>query len=212
MIRSDYSAADATTLVPGMFFSPGILFSGLKGPKKSDMIKWCEEMSVVLTSTLYRIALVQLIPLISSERFMKEDQENRNYLGVFTIVKFSNDACQGGSQHIPATFEWSVILGSASNSVGQCLAYADCYMSGGYGDGSCAEVRTLDSSEGVIWVSPGFWSLLPLLHQLMRLHHQPEHHLSPEPRLPLRLLHCCFDTMRIQDYKGGDQGFTYIHF
>ena len=52
-------------------------------------------MSVVLTSTLYRIALVQLIPLISSERFKKEDQENRNYLGVFTIVKFSNDACQG---------------------------------------------------------------------------------------------------------------------
>ena len=95
MIRSDCSAADATTLVPGMFFSPGVLYSGLKGPKKSDMIKWWEEMSIVATSTLYRIALVQLIPLISSERFMKEDQENRNYLGVFTIVKFSNDACQG---------------------------------------------------------------------------------------------------------------------
>ena len=95
MIRSDCYAADATTLVPGMFFSPGVSYSELKGPKKSDMIKWYEEMSIVATSTLYRIALVQLIPLISSERFMKEDQENRNYLGVFTIVKFSNDACQG---------------------------------------------------------------------------------------------------------------------
>ena len=24
-----------------------------------------------------------------------DEKENRNYLGVFTVVKFSNDACQG---------------------------------------------------------------------------------------------------------------------
>ena len=33
-----------------------------------------------------------------------------------------------------------LIPGSASNRVGQCLEYASCYMAGGYGDGSCAEV------------------------------------------------------------------------
>ena len=63
-------------------------------------------MAISAQSTLYKIALVQLLRLISSERFMKEDQENRNYLGVFTIVKFSNDACQGKiiyEQHLTLT-------------------------------------------------------------------------------------------------------------
>ena len=60
-------------------------------------------MSIFAKRTLYRIALVQLIRLISSERFIREDQENRNYLGVFTIVKFSNDACQGKALHIPTS-------------------------------------------------------------------------------------------------------------
>ena len=159
-------------------------------------------MSISAHSTFYRIALVQVVlRLISSERFMKEDQENRNYLGVFTIVKFSNDACQGKiiyEQHL--TFKQAIILGSASNSVGQCLAYADCYMSGGYGDGSCAEVRPVTPDQELSRCS-GIRSVLPLLHQLLRLHHQPEHHLPPEPRLPLRLLHRCLDTVRIQDYK-----------
>ena len=60
----------------------------------------------------------------------------------------------------------------------------------------------VSSPSPVIFESLGFWSLLPVLHQLLRLHNQPEHHLPPEPRLPLGLLHSCFDTMRIQDYKG----------
>ena len=55
-------------------------------------------MLISAKNSSYKVYLVfasQLIYLISSERFVKEDQENRNYLGVFTIVKFSNDACQG---------------------------------------------------------------------------------------------------------------------
>ena len=52
-----------------------------------------------------------------------EDTESRNYLGVFTVVKFANDACQG----------------THTTRFGQCLAYANCYTQGGYGDGSCAD-------------------------------------------------------------------------
>ena len=40
-----------------------------------------------------QLVLVSLASLASTDT---ADKENRNYLGVFTIVKFSNDACQGG--------------------------------------------------------------------------------------------------------------------
>lgn len=53
----------------------------------------------------------------------QQEQEDRTYLGIFTLVKFANDACTGAS----------------TGRTGQCLAYANCYLDGGYGDGSCAE-------------------------------------------------------------------------
>ena len=84
-----------------------------------------------------QLVLVSLASLASPDT---ADKENRNYLGVFTIVKFSNDACQGGTITNTLTTIILVIPGSASNRVGQCLEYASCYMAGGYGDGSCAEV------------------------------------------------------------------------
>ena len=85
-----------------------------------------------------QLVLVSLASLASPDT---ADKENRNYLGVFTIVKFSNDACQGRGT-ITNTLTTIILLnsGSASNRVGQCLEYASCYMAGGYGDGSCAEV------------------------------------------------------------------------
>ena len=85
-----------------------------------------------------QLVLVSLASLASPDT---ADKENRNYLGVFTIVKFSNDACQGGGDnHQTLTTIILLLPGSASNRVGQCLEYASCYMAGGYGDGSCAEV------------------------------------------------------------------------
>ena len=84
-----------------------------------------------------QLVLVSLASLASPDT---ADKENRNYLGVFTIVKFSNDACQGGIITETLTTNILMIAGSASNRVGQCLEYASCYMAGGYGDGSCAEV------------------------------------------------------------------------
>ena len=84
-----------------------------------------------------QLVLVSLASLASPDT---ADKENRNYLGVFTIVKFSNDACQGETIIKTLTTIILMIPGSASNRVGQCLEYASCYMAGGYGDGSCAEV------------------------------------------------------------------------
>ena len=48
----------------------------------------------------------------------QQEQEDRTYLGIFTLVKFANDACTGAS----------------TGRTGQCLAYANCYLDGGYGD------------------------------------------------------------------------------
>ena len=87
-----------------------------------------------------QLVLVSLASLASLASPDTADKENRNYLGVFTIVKFSNDACQGGTITETLTTIIPMIPGSASNRVGQCLEYASCYMAGGYGDGSCAEV------------------------------------------------------------------------
>ena len=89
-----------------------------------------------------QLVLVSLASLASLASPDTADKENRNYLGVFTIVKFSNDACQGGTitETLTTTTIIPMIPGSASNRVGQCLEYASCYMAGGYGDGSCAEV------------------------------------------------------------------------
>ena len=56
--------------------------------------------------------------VLSVQTTALEDTESRNYLGVFTVVKFANDACQG----------------SHSSRFGQCLAYANCYTMGGYGE------------------------------------------------------------------------------
>ena len=44
-----------------------------------------------------QLVLASLASLASPDT---ADKENRNYLGVFTIVKFSNDACQGGTINI----------------------------------------------------------------------------------------------------------------
>ena len=65
-----------------------------------------------------------------------EDTESRNYLGVFTVVKFANDACQGKDQIWFLTFVNKKIdfPGSHTTRFGQCLAYANCYMQGGYGN------------------------------------------------------------------------------
>ena len=62
---------------------------------------------------LYPILLIFCVNSVAYE-----DTESRNYLGVFTVVKFANDACQG----------------SHTTRFGQCLAYANCYMQGGYGN------------------------------------------------------------------------------
>jgi len=50
-------------------------------------------------------------------------QRAPRYLSVFTIVRFSADAC----------------VGFYTNRWGECKAYANCYMDGGYGDGPCAD-------------------------------------------------------------------------
>ena len=78
-------------------------------------------------------------------------------------------------------------------------------MSGGYGDGSCAEVRAADVIQDSISLSLSFLGIrgvLPLLHKLLRIHHQPEYHLPPEPRLPLGLLHSRVNTVRIHYSEG----------
>ena len=67
---------------------------------------------------LLYLLLVVFYSLSQISTYEFEDTESRNYLGVFTVVKFANDACQG----------------SHTTRFGQCLAYANCYMQGGYGN------------------------------------------------------------------------------
>ena len=48
----------------------------------------------------------------------------------------------------------------------------------------------------------GVWCLLPLLLHHMWLNHQPQHHLSPEPRISFWLLHSCLNNLQLLCYKG----------
>ena len=51
-------------------------------------------LPVPVMKLLYLVLVVVSAPSqISTYDF--EDTESRNYLGVFTVVKFANDACQG---------------------------------------------------------------------------------------------------------------------
>lgn len=67
-------------------------------------------------SSLTFILLTRLLAPCAGQRAPR-------YLSVFTIVRFNADAC----------------LGFHTNRWGQCQAYANCYMGGGYGDGPCAD-------------------------------------------------------------------------
>ena len=44
---------------------------------------------------LLYLVLVVFYSLSQISTYEFEDTESRNYLGVFTVVKFANDACQG---------------------------------------------------------------------------------------------------------------------
>ena len=59
-----------------------------------------------------------LLAATAATAIAQQEQEDRTYLGIFTLVKFANDACTGAS----------------TGRTGQCLAYANCYLDGGYGD------------------------------------------------------------------------------
>ena len=81
---------------------------------------------------LYLVLVVfSILSQISTYEF--EDTESRNYLGVFTVVKFANDACQG-FLFLLKMFAQFDFAGSHTTRFGQCLAYANCYMQGGYGN------------------------------------------------------------------------------
>ena len=91
---------------------------------------------VSVMKLLYLVLVVVSAPSqISTYDF--EDTESRNYLGVFTVVKFANDACQGKDRHLVPNFCKKKKIdfpGSHTTRFGQCLAYANCYMQGGYGN------------------------------------------------------------------------------
>ena len=84
---------------------------------------------------LLYIVLVVFYILSQISTYEFEDTESRNYLGVFTVVKFANDACQGFIVLCKtfAQFQFD-FPGSHTTRFGQCLAYANCYMQGGYGN------------------------------------------------------------------------------
>ena len=84
---------------------------------------------------LLYIVLVVFYILNQISTYEFEDTESRNYLGVFTVVKFANDACQGliVLWKMFAQFQFD-FPGSHTTRFGQCLAYANCYMQGGYGN------------------------------------------------------------------------------
>ena len=73
------------------------------GPVQSqclhDRVTWLSLCRVSVMKLLYLVlAVFSVLGQISTYDF--DDTESRNYLGVFTVVKFANDACQGLSTFI----------------------------------------------------------------------------------------------------------------